>query len=676
MSQIVPPLPGPRGPLAEAELDDLLRAVLARVEGVLDEKERLRLLLDAVVTMAADLTLDGVLARIVAIAGTLVDARYAALGVLGSGRGDRLRTFIHHGMSSEEAAVIGDLPTGHGLLGLIIDQPRPLRLHDIAQHPKSYGFPAHHPPMSSFLGVPVRTRGKVFGNLYLTEKSGGIDFTTQDEEIVVALAAAAGVVIENARLYEESQRREQWLAATAEITALITASTDYGDALTTVVDRAREVAVADQAWIVSGDAHGEVAGTVVAGSVDAFPEWLERALGHGTGPLMITGAEPPTGAVEGFAMAVPLGSGATGRDLVLVLAWTPGMEDAFRDVALALPESFAKQAGFALEVSQAREANQRLAVLEDRDRIGRDLHDLVIQRLFAIGLSLESTSRRTEDEEAAGRMGVAVDDLDDTIKDIRRTIFALGTVSASADIQSEVTRMLDRARSTLGFRPTISFEGPVRTMVPPDVAADLLAVLGEAVSNASRHADATALAVVLSVQSGIVLSVTDNGRGVGGDLVESGISNMRQRALLRGGSFSLGPGPEGGTRLVWSVPRGERERRLSRCGRERRCRGHVLAALDGALGTAAPGTGRLAVLWPRSAVAERWPGHRARSRTRVRTGWPVGRVLSRSARSEGDHPSTTTVTGRLQRSTRALGRAALSVETGVHCLILLRAGFA
>ena len=188
--------------LRGAELDDLLREVLARVEGVLNEKDRLRLLLDAVVTMAADLTLDSVLARIVEIAGALVDARYAALGVLGGGRGDRLRTFIHHGISKESAAVIGDLPTGHGLLGLIIDRPEPLRLHDIAEHPASYGFPPDHPSMRSFLGVPVRIRGRVFGNLYLTEKSGGADFSKQDEEIVVALAAAAGVVIENARLYE------------------------------------------------------------------------------------------------------------------------------------------------------------------------------------------------------------------------------------------------------------------------------------------------------------------------------------------------------------------------------------------------------------------------------------------------------------------------------------------
>ena len=206
--------------LERVEFDDLLREVLTRVHGVLDEQDRQRLLLDAVVTMAADLSLDGVLARIVTIASNLVDAQYAALGVLDVRR-DRLRTFIHHGMTDDQVAEIGELPSGHGLLGLIIDQPEPLRLSDLTAHPASYGIPPGHPPMSSFLGVPVRIRDRVFGNLYLTEKAGGVDFTEQDESIVIALAAAAGVTIENARLYEEAAQRQEWLSATAEIAAVL-----------------------------------------------------------------------------------------------------------------------------------------------------------------------------------------------------------------------------------------------------------------------------------------------------------------------------------------------------------------------------------------------------------------------------------------------------------------------
>ncbi len=245
------------GTLVQAEFDELLREVLSRVNGVLDEQTRLRLLLDAVVTMSADLTLDGVLARLVSVARTLAHAKYAALGVLGHGPDRRLRTFIHHGFvqdgaTDDQLAQLGELPTGHGLLGLIIDRPEPLRLHDIAEHAASYGFPANHPPMSSFLGVPVRIRDRVFGNLYLTEKEGGGDFTEQDENVVIALAAAAGVVIENARLYEEAATRERWLAATAEITSVLSRPSAGIGELQVVADRAREVSGADISWIAAG----------------------------------------------------------------------------------------------------------------------------------------------------------------------------------------------------------------------------------------------------------------------------------------------------------------------------------------------------------------------------------------------------------------------------------------
>src|SRR5690606_16258274 len=204
-----------RRPLSEADFEDLLEEVLARMHEVRDQQDRLRLLLDAVVTMAADLTLDGVLSRIVAVAGRLVGARYAALGVLGEGTGKRLRTVVHHGIDDDVAARIGELPSGRGLLGLLIDRPEPVRLPGLTRHPASYGVPPGHPPMHSFLGVPVRIRDQVFGNLYLTEKAGGEDFTAEDEEIVLALAAAAGVAVENARLYEETTRRASWLRATA-----------------------------------------------------------------------------------------------------------------------------------------------------------------------------------------------------------------------------------------------------------------------------------------------------------------------------------------------------------------------------------------------------------------------------------------------------------------------------
>lgn len=558
------------GQLAGVELDDLLRELLTRVHGVLDEQARLRLLLDAVVTMAADLTLDGVLSRIVVIASDLVDAKYAALGVLDVGRDRRLRTFIHHGMSEEQVVEIGDLPSGHGLLGLIIDQPEPLRLHDLTSHPASYGIPAGHPPMTSFLGVPVRIRDKVFGNLYLTEKAGGIDFSEQDETIVVALAAAAGVAIENARLYEEAAMRQDWLAATAEVTGVLADQESWHASLQIVADRARSVARADLAWVAVGREPDSLVLEVVSGAeidretLRALPmsESVSARVVRNRTVLTVEdlGAEP--GASDkarelglphlGRAIIVPLGSGR-GVEGALTLAWLPEHASRADLVDQALPASFAEHATLALQLARAREDQQRLALFEDRDRIGRDLHDLVIQRLFAVGLGLESVARSSTDPRVTERLTTAVDDLDGTIKDIRRTIFALGSLAESADLHAEVVRLVDRAATTLKFRPTLVVEGPLRTLVPPSVAPDLLAVLGESLSNASRHAEASSISVTVSVGDEVRVVVADDGRGMG-EVRESGLGNMRERALKRGGTFTVTSTPGGGTTVDWRVP--------------------------------------------------------------------------------------------------------------------------
>ena len=559
------------GPLGDVEFDDLLREVLSRVQGVLDEQARLRLLLDAVVTMAADLSLDGVLSRIVAIASTLVDAQYAALGVVDPGTQRRLRTFVHHGMSSDVVAEIGELPTGHGLLGLLIDEPRPIRLHDIAAHPASYGFPEHHPPMSSFLGVPVRIRDRVFGNLYLTEKAGGVDFTDDDETIVIALAAAAGVAIENARLYEEAERRQLWLRATAEITAKLADATHGREALQLVADRAREAAGADVAWVVAGDDSESLQLQVVSG-VRADAEAM-RSLSMRTSlaaEVVRTGeavtvrdlagdprAVDPSAsfgwAALGPAVVVPLGS-RSGVDGALALAWLPEHEDGFHAVDASLPTSFAEQAALALHIARTREDQQRLSLLEDRDRIGRDLHDLVIQRLFAVGLSLESAGRLAMGTEVSSRLERAVDELDGTIKDIRRTIFALGSLDATTDVQTEIERLVGRAAATMKFRPTLRIEGPVRSLVGADVVPDLLAVLGEALSNASRHADASTVEVLIAAGDQIVVQVTDDGKGMAEGVLESGLGNMRQRAAKHGGTFEVRSESGQGTSVTWAVP--------------------------------------------------------------------------------------------------------------------------
>jgi signal transduction histidine kinase len=558
-------------PLSGAGLDDLLRELLQRVDGVVQDQRRLRLLLDAVVGIAADLSLDSLLARIVQVASELAGARYAALGVLGSDTEHPLRAFIHHGISDEQRELIGELPQGHGLLGLIIDRPEPLRLHDIAAHPTSYGFPEHHPQMHSFLGVPIRIGDRVFGNLYLAEKTGSGDFTEQDEAIVVALAAAAGVVIENARLYEEAARREEWLAATAEITGLLSAGVSRSDALQVVADRARELAQADLATVLVRAETGEfelvvVSGTTSAPDVTHPRSTLRKSL---AGAVIESGETVVVEDVRadsriaytvpadwhelGPLVVVPLRT-ADGVEGVLTLGWTPEQMSIFRAVDVRMPERFAAQAALALQIARAREDREKLAVFEDRDRIGRDLHDLVIQRLFAIGLGLENTARMAQQADVRTRVAAAVDDIDETIKDIRRSIFALSVAAGSSDLRATVSDMVERATKVLGFRPSLRFEGPVDSAVTPDVAAHLMAVLAEALTNTARHAHATHVRVVVAAGDRLVLTVVDDGRGVPPGVTSSGLRNMRERAESLGGTCSVDSPAPGGTVVTWSVP--------------------------------------------------------------------------------------------------------------------------
>jgi signal transduction histidine kinase len=560
------------GGLAEVDFDHLLREVLTRVQGVLDEQARLRHLLDAVVAITSELTLDGVLTSIVRSATSLVGARYAALGVLTDGPERRLSTFVHHGMDSEVVARIGDLPSGQGLLGLLVDEARPIRLQDLAAHPASYGFPDHHPAMSSFLGVPVRTRDHVVGHLYLTEKEGGQDFTDVDESVAVALAAAAGVAIENATLYELAERRQAWLSATAEITSLLAEDTPTDRALQAVADRARSVSGADVAWVVRGSDPLHLHLEVVAGApVDreamrALPmqESLASLVVRTGESVSVDDVSTDPRAVDpssfdgwprlGPAMVLPLRSGS-GVEGVLSLAWTPERIDAFRRVDPDLATSFAEQAALALQVARSREDRKRMSLLEDRDRIGRDLHDLVIQRLFGVGLGLESTARMVPDGEPAQRLRQAIEDIDDTIKDIRRTIFALRTLEGSTDLQTEIECLVDRAAATMKLRPVLRLEGPVRTTVPPAVARDLLAVVGEALTNVSRHAHASSVEVrVLVGRDTLEVSVADDGRGMPPDVLESGLHNMRERAAGHGGGLVVQSEAGAGTTLTWRVP--------------------------------------------------------------------------------------------------------------------------
>jgi signal transduction histidine kinase len=562
-------------PLGRARLDELLQELLVRVRDVLDTQERLRGLLDAVVFIGNDLALERVLEQIVRAAGQLVDARYVALGVLGSGSDRRLQAFVTHGLTEEERAAIGDLPRGKGLLGHIIDHPEPLRLANLHAHADSYGFPPNHPPMTSFLGVPIRIRDKVFGNLYLTEKAGGGNFTQDDEEIVIALAAAAGVVIENARLYEESARREAWLSAAAEITAALLGPVRRADALQLVADRASSVAAADLACVILRDQDDSLVIQVVSGgSADVVGHTIPMA-GTLAGSVVVSGdmlvvedasvgaddREPDFRAPSDWPTPGPVAifpmRSAAGVDGVLSVIWDKANFEAFASIDPELPAAFAEQAALALQVTKAREDQARLAVFEDRDRIARDLHDLVIQRLFAIGLGLQNTIPMTARPEVAQRTSDAIDEIDATIKDIRRSIFSLATPANAPSLRRELDGVLEAAADALGFRPAFRTSGPVDSEVPPTLHAHIVAVVTEAVSNAARHAQPHELVVSLSVRNGSVeLEIADDGSGFDPDARErdSGIANMRHRAKTAGGACAVTSAIGQGTTVAWSAP--------------------------------------------------------------------------------------------------------------------------
>ncbi|WP_433268234.1 GAF domain-containing protein [Micromonospora vinacea] len=562
------PSPAPSlglSPLSRVRLDELLQEMLVRVGEVVTSRERLRALLDAVVGIGTNLDLRTTLQRIVQAACELVGARYGALGVVGPDR--LLHDFIVHGITPEQHEQIGDLPHGRGVLGLLIDEPRPLRMPDITQHPRSYGFPANHPPMHSFLGVPVLIRDQVFGNLYLAEKQGGAQFTEDDEEIVVALAAAAGVAIENARLYALAHRRERWLAATAEITTVLLGEVRRTDALALVARRAREVSEAELALVLLYDTDTEQFSVEVVDGADEQAHALVGAVlpaadtsfgaavaegRHDQVDDLAHAAPWPALLHTGPAMISPLTTAETLHG-VLIVAHRPERGGGASEEDLTLLGSFAGQAALAMERARGQEERELLVVLEDRERIARDLHDVVIQRLFATGLQLQSAAPMARPE-VAKRINAAVDDLDATIRDIRRTIFELRTPMTS-ELRTEIRAAIDAAAEPLGFRPHLELTGPVDSAVPDAIRPDLTAVLREALSNVVRHARCTRVDVAVRVDAGhVTVTVTDNGVGCDPAAARGGLVNLRERANRLDGTFTVGPGEPRGTEVRWTVP--------------------------------------------------------------------------------------------------------------------------
>jgi signal transduction histidine kinase len=556
-----PPIEFPE--LPRSELERAIEELVEKARLVLATQGRLRSLLRATRAIGEDLDLSVVLRRIVASAVDLVGARYGALGVVGP-NGD-LEEFIHVGLEREESDRIGHLPQGRGILGALISDQRPIRLEHISADPRSVGFPEHHPRMDSFLGVPIRVRGEVFGNLFLTDRVRGGPFSAEDEELLTALAASAGIAIDNARLFGETQRRQRWAIASAEVSAALL-DEEGADPLGLVAEAvaalteaalvllvrpaAGNALVVEYAWGEDADvyagrafpAEGSVSGSVIASGNPVLSPGL---------PLPYIGERE---LFTGPAMVVPLagGNGPYGSLTVVRAIGRPHFLDSDLDMAA----DFAAHASVALELREVRGSRERVALLEDRSRIARDLHDNVIQRLFAAGLSLHSVDLDGVPPPVRSKVHAVNDLLDQAITEIRKSVFALAATEQPGT--SARHRLLDAVAEAAGafpVPPRIVFEGQLDEWAPPDLVDDLEAVVREGVSNAARHAMASGVVVtVVADEREIRVSVTDDGKGPGDPTRASGTANLQARASGWGGRSVLQPGETGGAVLDWRVP--------------------------------------------------------------------------------------------------------------------------
>lgn len=552
-----------RATLSQLRLRELLTEVQDRVEQIIKGRDRLDGLVDAMLVVTSGLELDDTLRTIVHTAIDLVDAQYGALGVRGAGH--ELVEFVYEGIDEPTRRRIGHLPEGRGVLGVLLDDPKPIRLEDISMHADSVGFPSDHPPMRTFLGVPVRIRDEVYGNLYLTEKVGGAPFSEDDEVLVQALAAAAGIAIDNARLYEQSRARQSWIAATRDIGTELLSGIDPAGVFRRVADEAQKLSGAATTFVAIAEDPDqpriEVADlTVVASAgepIDAGHSSIPVA-GTAIGeafvqrtPGKFAGSDVGAGTAAGPALVLPLRA----TDVVpgVLVALRNIGEQPFRDEELDMMAAFADQAALAWQLASTQHRMRELSILTDRDRIARDLHDHVIQRLFAVGLSLQGTLARAKSDEVRQRLSSSVDDLQEVIQEIRTTIFDLHGGS------SGITRLRQRIDEAVaafpeaGLRTSVQYVGPLSVVDAP-LADHAEAVVREAVSNSVRHSGATALAVTVTVDDDLSIGVTDNGRGIDPDVTGSGLANLARRAAEAGGSFAVSRAAEGGTTLTWRAP--------------------------------------------------------------------------------------------------------------------------
>lgn len=509
-------------------------------------------ILQAVSGLSSDFDLRDLLVGVVRAACTLSGARYGALGVIGHSR-RQLVEFVAEGMSETDRERIGRLPTGHGLLGHLIDHPVPLRVEDLTAHPASTGFPPGHPPMSTFLGVPVRVRDRVFGNLYLTEKSTGPSFTPQDERSIVAMAALAGLAIEHANLLVMAERRARWLEAAATMPSEVLRAATPHEALDAVLRSALSAAQGRTCLAIAPDETGKFTVRAAVGDRHESPDDLLTTL-HPA--LMLSMATSTTrwadlksgGAVMTRLALDPLTRGA----MVVVLPAGRLTANVAEDSDLL--ENYASQASLALERHHTRAVHEQVAVLAERNRIARDLHDVVIQRLFALGLQLKALSTNVAPATRTS-LRTVIDDLDATIGEIRRSIVDLHPTSQQHSLRSKIRALVAEYSHVLGYTPTSTVTGPLDTLVDPVLHHHVLAVLREGLSNSARHAAADRVWLDVTVTAHqLTCTVTDDGTGLDQFDIRSGLRNLADRAADLRGTLDVADHAPHGCRLTWQIP--------------------------------------------------------------------------------------------------------------------------
>lgn len=548
-----------------------LRRIHDQLDKLAADRDQMGLLLQLAIEISSDLELDSILHRIIRAALTLTTARYGAIGVWGTD--GMLTFFVHDGMDPHAVQRIGHLPVGKGLLGELRERTELLRLADLSEHPSSAGFPHGHPAMRAFLGIPIQIRGQPFGSLYITDDREGHAFTDADDMTARALASVAAVAVDNARLFEQSRMAALWTEASREITAAVLSDEQSAlHPLELIAERARQLTGAEQVIVLvpedPDEPTDEVDTLVVSAAVGRYAdEVLGQRIpvdGSTTGavfrsraPVITETFRRPiqafTDAGERAAIVAPLC--AEQRTIGVIAVARKSSEPQFDAGYLDLVRDFADHAAIALTIARARQATAELNLLNDRERIGHDLHDHVIQRVFAVGLDLQGTVARIQNPEIALRVSRSIDELQSVISEIRTTIFNLQNPrEAQFGFAARISSVVERMTQNNSSATSLDLTGPLSVVVSP-LAEHAEAVVTEALSNAVRHSGASQITVSIAVGDDLRIVVSDDGSGLPVDNQRSsGLRNLARRAQTSGGDFAVTARPGGGTQVIWSAP--------------------------------------------------------------------------------------------------------------------------